>query len=120
MVAPNLGLGLRVDIYHSGNIGILISGLKQAVKKDTSGVLASFPGAMTRKVEDIGRSDEGRTFNGSSDSTRYESCGLMSHPGGELRKELPCEVIGVVWVACILAAKIVVEDSAVGGFVDVG
>ena len=46
--------------------------------------------------------------------------GLVSHPRGELRKELPCEVGGVVRVADILAAKIVVEDSAIGGFVDMG
>lgn len=43
----------------------------------------------------------------------------MSHPSGELGKELPGEVIGIVWVTPILAAKIVVEDSSVGGFVDV-
>ena len=42
----------------------------------------------------------------------------MPHSGGELRKELPCEVGGVVRVACNLAAQIVVEDSTIGGFVD--
>ena len=44
----------------------------------------------------------------------------MSHPSGELREEFPCEVAGIGSVGDILAAKIVVEDSAVGGFVDVG
>ena len=45
---------------------------------------------------------------------------LVSHPSGELRKQLPREVAGIGWVEDILAAKIVVEDSAIGGFVDVG
>lgn len=44
---------------------------------------------------------------------------LVSHPGGELRKQLPREVAGFGWVADIFAAKIVVENSAVDGFVDV-
>jgi len=44
----------------------------------------------------------------------------MSHPSGELRKELPREVAGIGWVDDILAAKIVIEDSALGCFVDVG
>lgn len=50
----------------------------------------------------------------------YFSLLLVSHPSGELRKELPSEVAGVVWVVHILAAKIIVKDSSVGGFVDVG
>jgi hypothetical protein len=50
---------------------------------------------------------------------RFFSVLLISHPSGELRKELPCEVVGVVLVEGILAAKIVVEDSAVCGLVDV-
>jgi hypothetical protein len=44
---------------------------------------------------------------------------LASHSSGELRKEFPCEVGGIGSVADMLAAKIVVEDSAVGCFVDV-
>jgi hypothetical protein len=46
--------------------------------------------------------------------------GLLTHPSGELGKKLPREVVGIVRVDGILAAKIVVEDSAIGGFVDVG
>jgi hypothetical protein len=42
------------------------------------------------------------------------------HPSGELRKELPREVVGIGRVDGIFAAKIVVEDSAIGSFVDVG
>ena len=44
----------------------------------------------------------------------------MSHPRGELGEKLPCEVGGVVWVSPVSSAKVVVEDSAVSGFVDVG
>ena len=44
---------------------------------------------------------------------------LVSHPGGELRKQLPREVVGFSWVADIFAAEIVVENPAVDGFVDV-
>ena len=43
----------------------------------------------------------------------------MPHPSGELSKKLPREVAGIDWVDDILAAKIVVEDSAIGGFMDV-
>ncbi len=45
---------------------------------------------------------------------------LGAHPSGELGKELPREIAGIGWVDDILAAKIIVEDSAIGGFVDVG
>ena len=44
---------------------------------------------------------------------------LISHPSGEPRKEFPREVVGIGRVDGIFAAKIVVEDSSVGGFVDV-
>ena len=44
---------------------------------------------------------------------------LVPHPSGELRKQLPREVAGFGWVADIFAAKIVVENSSVDGFVDV-
>jgi hypothetical protein len=43
---------------------------------------------------------------------------LVPHSGGELRKELTCEVVRVVRVACILAAQKVVEDSTIGRFVN--
>ena len=49
-----------------------------------------------------------------------EQNGLVPHPSGELRKQLPRKVAGIGWVDDILAAKIVVEDSAIGGFVHVG
>ena len=49
-----------------------------------------------------------------------ELCGLVLYPSSELRKQLPREVAGFCWVADILAAKIVVENSAVDGFVNVG
>ena len=43
----------------------------------------------------------------------------MSYPSGELREQFAREVAGIGWVDGALAAKIVVEDSAIGGFVDV-
>ena len=45
---------------------------------------------------------------------------LLAYPRGELCKEFPREVAGIGWVDGIFAAKIVIEDSAIGGFVDVG
>ena len=42
----------------------------------------------------------------------------MPHPSGELRKQFPREVASIGWVDDILAAKIVVEDSAIGGHMD--
>ena len=38
---------------------------------------------------------------------------------GELREQFSREVAGIGWVDGALAAKIVVEDSAIGGFMDV-
>jgi len=45
---------------------------------------------------------------------------LRTHASGELREELTCEVAGIGWVDHIPAAKIIVEDTTAGGFVDVG
>ena len=45
---------------------------------------------------------------------------LALDSSGELGKKLPCEVAGVGRVDGVLAAEIVVEDFAVGGFMDVG
>jgi hypothetical protein len=44
---------------------------------------------------------------------------LVPQSSGEPRKEFPCEVAGIGSVGDILAAKIVIEDSAGGCFVDV-
>jgi len=49
----------------------------------------------------------------------FFSVPLVSHPSGELGKEFPCEVAGIGSVGDILAAKIVVEDSSGGCFVNV-
>ena len=45
---------------------------------------------------------------------------LVHHPSGELRKQLPREIASFDWVADMFAAKIVVENSAVDGLVDMG
>ena len=50
----------------------------------------------------------------------FHALRLTPHPSGELRKEFPREVAGIGSVARILAAKIVVEDSPGGRFMDVG
>ena len=55
-----------------------------------------------------------------TDQQVFLSISLVPHPSGELRKEFPREVVGIGRVDGIFAAKIVVEDSSVGGFVDVG
>lgn len=44
---------------------------------------------------------------------------LVSDPSGKFRKKFTREVVGIGWVDGILAAKIVVEDSAIGGLVHV-
>jgi hypothetical protein len=52
--------------------------------------------------------------------TKRKGNPLVLHPGGELREELPRKVVGIGWVDDILAADIVVENSTIGSFVDVG
>jgi hypothetical protein len=71
----------------------------------------------TRWESDLAASRHSRPYRASR--SMDADAVLASHSSGELRKEFPCEVAGIGSVADILAAKIVVEDSAVGCFVDV-
>lgn len=44
---------------------------------------------------------------------------LAPHPSGEPGKQLPREVAGIGWIGGILTAKVIVEDSPIGGLVNV-